>query len=809
MKHVPFLRIARGQQINTANAFFLQRRAKFSEGIGKRKLFMKTNSQPKKICSRPSLSRLRIAAAGTLVLAAAGLAATSLQPPKLPWGVPTVKVGNNPTTPFVVQATHTIYVTNPGDGTVSVIDGNKCNSTKTSGCSPIATLTIGPTGGFAFDPTTGTLYAPIGGGSENTIAVVNANTCNATKTSGCGQTPATITVPGATFNDAVGQGMNVVLDTATHTLYIGDANEGPVSFINTATCNGTNTSGCSQTPVATATNGDTLTIDPANHTVYVTDFVDGTLSVFNGATCNAGNTSGCGQTAGPFVGPGSGVPGVVDDSTHTVYMALGGSGALDHVAMIDGSTCNGTVSSGCANTPPMVQVGDNPTGLVIDPTTRTLYVVNQESASISVINTATCNATNQSGCTPTPLPALAIGVDAAAVDVDLRTHTLYAPSQDINNVWVLNAATCNATHTSGCTRFEPTTTVGIGPVDVAENPNTQTLYEANQVDNTVSVIDTTACNKNHLAGCNQSWPTINVGNVPRRVAINKTTNTIYVGNNGDGTLSVINGATCNAKTTSSCAQPQPTTMVGNSPEQLVVDEATNTIYVTNTGDNTVSIVSGVHCNGTDMSRCNHTWPTFPVGSSPQALAFNPINRTLYVANRGDNTVSVINTSHCKRGDHTDCTVKATVPVGNGPRAIGIVLDKNTVFVGNRNDLTVSIFDGSTCNGSDISGCPNVPPPAVLVGAFPSTAGNGSNILGRSIAVDQEKHIVYVPIIGDSDVATLDANACRAGHVDACHVKIVHERMGGFSVIATVDESTETVYVANDTDGTVSLFPSHH
>jgi hypothetical protein len=34
-------------------------------------------------------------------------------------------------------------------------------------------------------------------------------------------------------------------------------------------------------------------------------------------------------------------------------------------------------------------------------------------------------------------------------------------------------------------------------------------------------------------------------------------------------------------------------------------------------------------------------------------------------------------------------------------------------------------------------------------------------------------------------------------------------MGGFSVIATVDEFSETVYVSNDTDGTVSLFPSHH
>jgi len=136
-----------------------------------------------------------------------------------------------------------------------------------------------------------------------------------------------------------------------------------------------------------------------------------------------------------------------------------------------------------------------------------------------------------------------------------------------------------------------------------------------------------------------------------------------------------------------------------------------------------------------------------------------------------------------------------------------VLDRNTVFVGNRNDLTVSVIDGSTCNGTHTSGCPNVSPPAVLVGAFPSTAGNVNNILGRSIAVDQHKHVVFIPVIGDSDVATLAGNACRAGHVNDCHVKIVHERMGGFPVVATVDEGSETVYVANGDDGTVSVFPS--
>ena len=102
-----------------------------------------------------------------------------------------------------------------------------------------------------------------------------------------------------------------------------------------------------------------------------------------------------------------------------------------------------------------------------------------------------------------------------------------------------------ATHTSGCTKFEPTTTVGVGPVEVEVNPNTKTLYEANQHDNTVSVIDTTVCNQRNLTGCNQTWPTVPVGTTSRHIGINKATNTIYVSNRDDGTLSIINGATCN------------------------------------------------------------------------------------------------------------------------------------------------------------------------------------------------------------------------------------------------------------------------
>jgi YVTN family beta-propeller protein len=757
-----------------------------------------------------SVSRLRIAAGGVLLLGAAALAAVAVSPsaPKLPWRVPTVNVGITPQFSVVDQGTHTVYVANVAEDTVSVIDGNRCNSSNASRCSPVATLTVGPNPAFmAFDPTTGTLYVTIIGGTENTIAVVNANTCNARNRSGCGQTPAVVTVPGATFSDDSGQASNIVLDTASHTLYIGDAAEGLVSFLDTATCNGTNTSGCSQTPTTTATNGDSLTIDHTNHSVYVTNFIDATLSVFDSATCNAGNTSGCGQTAGPFLNYNFGSPGAVDEITHTVYLPFGVGGALGHLAMIDGSTCNGIVSSGCGNTPPMVQVGGNPSEIVIDPTTRTVYVGSDGSAKISVINADTCNATNQAGCTPTPLPALASGVEPFGIGIDVNTHTLYVPSADLNNVWVLDASKCNATHTPGCTHFAPTTTVGIAPAGIAANPNTNTVYEVNQFDNTVSVINTSVCNASSTSGCNQSWPTVPLGNEPRFVGINKITNTIYVSNQDDNTLSVIDGATCNSSNTSGCSQPQPTTPVGDFPQQVVVDETNNTIYVVNRDNGTVSVINGAHCNGTDTSGCNQSWPTLTVGNSPQALGLNPDNHTVYVTNTNDNTVSVIDGNTCNGTNSSGCgQTPPIISVGAAPRAIGVDAGTNTVFVGNRDDMTVSVIDGATCNGTNTSGCGQTPF-ALPVAAFPNvtTPGSDQYIFGRGIVIDPASHNVFMAVVGDTDVVVVNGRACRGGNTANCQAQVVPLRMGGFTLALTLDESSGTVYVSNNSEGTVSLF----
>jgi YVTN family beta-propeller protein len=803
-----------------------------STSTTEKKKFMKTKIL-RNILSPHSLSRLRLVGASMLVIAAAAAVAASMMPPKLPWAVPTITIADNPVNSHVQgiavdPVTNTIYVGSSNldntvdNSVVKVIDGSKCSAANASRCAPIATMTnVGPTPVWlTFDGATGTLYVTNGLTTDyndgQTITVLNAKICNAKNTSGCNQLPvATVTTPGFMSNSNTGNVAELALDPTTHTLYIGDAHDGFLSFIDASICNAMDSSGCGQAAVITGANGDGATISVNNNTVYVADNADQVISVLNYSTCTARNHSNCAAlTTAPYSGPV--FPSTVDDATQTIYFGIAGGGVLGSVAILDANTCNASNISGCNNLLQQVPVGSFPFQVLIDPTTKTAYVESEINAAIAVINTATCNARNFSGCPAVPPPALATGDNPTInIVINPNTHTLYSQSEATNRVWVFDTRQCNATHTSTCTKFAPTTTVGVAPgPGIVDDALTTTLYVVNQ-SGSVSIVDTRVCNQHTTAGCNHTWPTITDGlNGPYAAAMNRVTNTLYVtnvfGGPGPGYISVFDANACNAHGMTNCAA-LGTIPIGVKPRSIAIDESTNTIYVVNFNDDDISIVDARHCNAADATLCNQV-ATASVGAGPAALGFSPVNQTIYVANQNDDTVSVIGTDHCKGSDTSDCSVVATVPVGAAPRAVGIVDPTNSVFIGNRDDLTVSVFDSSTCNGHTTSGCPQTPPPAFIAGAFPDTAGNeGHNIFSRALVFDAQKHTLYFPVSGDSDLAAVDTNPCRAGHVDACHVKIAGPgaggRAGGLALSAAVDDSTETVYVVNDDDGTVSIFHS--
>ena len=300
------------------------------------------------------------------------------------------------------------------------------------------------------------------------------------------------------------------------------------------------------------------------------------------------------------------------------------------------------------------------------------------------------------------------------------------------------------------TAIQPSIPVGLAPQSAAEDYTTHTLYIANSGDNTVSVVNLATCSSGRLSGCAQASPTIGVGTLPLGVAVDEATDTVYVANAVDNTVSVINGATCNAIDDAGCGQTPAAVAVGAFGNAVAVDPVTNMVFVTDQDatPGTVSVIDGNSCTGNDPGGCaGQPFATVTAGGGASAIGVNSVTNTIYVANTAENsnnvpvpdgdTLTVINGATCSPSDPAGCDAVGTVPVGTDPAAVAIDPATNTVYAANTGDNsiqegTVSVVDGSACDGSNPSGCAAQEAPQVTVGADPV-----------SVAIDPNNQSVYV------------------------------------------------------------------
>jgi hypothetical protein len=130
---------------------------------------------------------------------------------------------------------------------------------------------------------------------------------------------------------------------------------------------------------------------------------------------------------------------------------------------------------------------------------------------------------------------------------------------------------------------------------------------------------------------------------PWGLAADEATDTINTANladgEGPGTVSVINGATCNGQDITGCGQTPATAPAGFGTISIAVDQLTNRVYATNLQDSSVTTINGNSCNGTNTDGCGHTRANAIVGHGPGAIAVDPSLDTAYVADGGG--VSVI------------------------------------------------------------------------------------------------------------------------------------------------------------------------
>ena len=334
----------------------------------------------------------------------------------------------------------------------------------------------------------------------------------------------------------------------------------------------------------------------------------------------------------------------MDQATHTVYVAT-----FSDIAVFDANTCNATVQSGCANmgSLPADALGNGPNGFEIDSANGTLYTANYDET-ISAWDLAGCNASDLATCasqtpgTVSPYPdANAFGT-ALWLVVDAPLHSVYVVYQEDDALAVVDTNVCNGSDLAGCATLHPQfVRTGAGPEGVDLDPQTQTLYTANEIDNDVSVI---------------------------------------------------NAATCNAQLTSGCRQPptaMPVPLSTFSIEGLAADPAVNTLYAITPG-NTVSMVNTSTCNRSAQTGCASTPAQVAVGSGPVALAIDPVTNTVYVSNFGSGTVpgtvTVIDASTCNATDQAGCATVETLKLPNGTGSyLSIDAATNTVYVAARPD----------------------------------------------------------------------------------------------------------------------------
>src|SRR3954447_18267316 len=194
-----------------------------------------------------------------------------------------------------------------------------------------------------------------------------------------------------------------------------------------------------------------------------------------------------------------------------------------------------------------------PTAVGVDPATRTAYVGDADG--INVVDISHCTARLHSGCARavTKVP----GVGAVALAIDQVSGTVYAGSVAENVVQVFSERNCNARNISGCGTGVHQVKLPVGVGGIAVDQDSQTVYVtdggADFEGHSLTLIDAATCNGQTGLSCDQAAPTVEVGQGPIGVALDSTTHTLYISNVIDNTVSVLDTRTCNARTRSDCA----------------------------------------------------------------------------------------------------------------------------------------------------------------------------------------------------------------------------------------------------------------
>jgi YVTN family beta-propeller protein len=162
--------------------------------------------------------------------------------------------------------------------------------------------------------------------------------------------------------------------------------------------------------------------------------------------------------------------------------------------------------------------------------------------------------------------------------------------------------------------------------------------------------------------------------------------------------------------------------VGEVPVAIAVNPNNDLVYVANSASEAVSVID---------STTNVVTNDITVGENASDIAVNPNNDLVYVANVFSNTVSVIDST-------TNEVVTNNITVGHSPSGIAVNPNNDLVYVANDFSNTVSVIDSTTNE---------VVTNNITVGDYP-----------YGVAVNPNNDLVYVANSESDTVSAIDSKA---------------------------------------------------
>jgi len=255
--------------------------------------------------------------------------------------------------------------------------------------------------------------------------------------------------------------------------------------------------------------------------------------------------------------------------------------------------------------------------------------------------------------------------------------------------------------------------------------------------------------------------TLSVGGGPVGVAVNPALHQVLVTNSNDNTVSVINTGTESVKN-------PPIDLVKGGPEGVAVSPDGSLVYVTKNTDDSVSVINAA---------TGGLITTIGVGFLPLGVVVSPDGAKVYVANNGGtNTIQVIDVA-------TNAIVPPDIQIGGvpgaGPAGLAIKPDGTTLYATKLAGNIVAVIDIAT----------RIVTHRIGVGTFP-----------EGIAISPDGKRLYVANFGDGSLARDTVSVIDT----ATNKEFKTIPVGQGPVGLDIGHGGGKVFVANNTSNDVSV-----